>query len=104
MPEEVPLACGLCELGVLGGPLAGYQLAESVRATVPFRTGVILPNLGRPDDLQRFLRERPGAHVLMSFEAFEALPDCERTELTKVRDWTFGRHGYGLYIEGTPDS
>jgi len=94
----------LRELGVLDGRLAGYQLDERARATVPFRTGVILPNFGRPDELQRFLHERDDAHVLMSSEVFASLPEGEREVLTSVRDWSFGRHEYGLYAEGVPEA
>jgi len=91
------LGHGLRELGLPEDQLAGYRLDERARATVSFRTGVIVPNLKEPDELRRFLRERPDAHVLIDPEDFTSLPEGDRQALTAVRDWSFGRHSYSLY-------
>jgi 4-amino-4-deoxy-L-arabinose transferase-like glycosyltransferase len=104
-PEKDMSALGpdLRQLGVLDDRLAGYRLDERARATVPFRTGVILPNLKAPDELRCFLRARPDAHVLISEEGFASLPEGERNDLTAVRAWNFGRHGYSLYTGLDPE-
>jgi len=91
------LPADLVGLGVLQGPLAGYRLDERTRATVPFRTGLILSNLKRPEELRGFLDEHPEGRVLIRDETCSTLPVADRTRLAPLRHWDFGRQRYDLY-------
>ena len=96
------LADDLVRSGALQGALAGYQLDERARATVPFRTGVILPDLQEPEELRRFLGAHPEGRLLIRDETCSTLPESDRSALVPLQSWDFGRQRYLLFAARAP--
>ena len=96
------LADDLVRSGALPGALAGYRLDERARATVPFRTGVILPDLHSPEELRLYLDAHPDGRLLVRDETCSTLPEPDRAGLVPLQSWDFGRQRYLLFAARAP--
>jgi 4-amino-4-deoxy-L-arabinose transferase-like glycosyltransferase len=94
--DFTPLASDLASMHVLD-TTAGFRASEALRAIVPFRTGILLPDLRDAAELEQQVAERPALRLLIEKTVLPDVPEAIARRLQLVRPWNFGRHEIGLY-------